>query len=167
MTELRNRAECLQQKNDSLQARLEEDRGENARRSSHPTPLVKQNRGKEPIMPGDSVATADDELSSGSSPLPDLSPPKNNVETESRKRPRCCSSRSVSTMHRRVRREISREQRQSEQAPENVPTWHRDVAPPLLSMYPTFGVIPARTCLNLPLSGGLKTCYPPRWANTS
>ena len=141
MTKLRNLVECLQQKNNRLLARLKEDRGENALRSSHLTPLVKQNRGKEPIMPGDSVPTTDDELSSGSSPLPDLSPPKNNVETESRKRPPCCSSRSVSSMHRRVRREISREQRQLEQAPENVPTWHRDVAPPLLSMYPTFEVV--------------------------
>ena len=85
MAELRNRADHLQQENDGLRASLEENRGENARESSHLAPPVKQNRGKEPILPGDSDAIADNELSSGSSPLPDLSPLKNNVEAESRK----------------------------------------------------------------------------------
>ena len=46
-------------------------------------------------------------------------------------------------MHHLVRREFSREQRQSEQALENVPTWHRDVAPSLLFIYLTFGAAPA------------------------
>ena len=101
-TELRNRANHLQQENDLLQTRLEEDRGENARRSSHHPPSVKQNKGKEPILRGDSDVGADDELSSDSSPLPDLSPLKNNVEVESRKRPLHRSSRSVNGMHRRV-----------------------------------------------------------------
>ena len=114
MAELSNHADRLQQENDCLRARLEEDQGENARGSSHPTPPVKQNRRKEPILPGDNDAAADDELSSGSSPLPDLSPPKNNIEPESRKRPPRRSSRSVSSMHRRVRRETSRERQQSE-----------------------------------------------------
>ena len=143
IAELRNRADHLQQENNRLGARLEEDRGENARGSNYPTPPVKQNRGKEPILPSYGDATVDDELSYGSSPLPDLSPLKNNVEAESRKRPSCRSSRSVNGMHRRVQREISRERRQSEQAPENVPTWHRGIVPPLPFMYPTFGVAPA------------------------
>ena len=86
MAELQNCADHLQQENDRLGARLEEDQGENARGSSHSAPPVKQNRGKEPILPGDSDATTDDELSFGSSPLLDLSPLKNNVEVESRKR---------------------------------------------------------------------------------
>ena len=102
MVELRNRVDHFQQENDHLWARLEEDRGENAQGSSHPVPLIKQNRGKEPILPDDSDVTTDDELSSGSSLLPDLSPPKNNVEAESRKRPPCCSSRSFNGMHHRV-----------------------------------------------------------------
>ena len=125
MVELQNHANHLQQENDRLRASLEEDRGENAQGSSHPAPPVKQNRGKEPILLGNNDAIVDDELSSGSSPLPDLSPPKNNVEAESRKRPPCRSSSSISGMHRRVQREISRDGRQSEQAPENVPTWYR------------------------------------------
>ena len=63
MDELRNCSDRLQQENDRSRARLEEDRGNNARGSSHPAPLIKQNRGKEPILPSDSDATADDELS--------------------------------------------------------------------------------------------------------
>ena len=102
MAELQNRADHLQQENDRLRACLEEDRGGNARASNHPTPQVKQNRGKEPILPCNSDVAADDELSSGSSPLPDLSPSKNNVEAESTKRPLRHSSRSVSGMHHQV-----------------------------------------------------------------
>ena len=80
MAELRNCVDRLQQENDHLLAHLEEDRGENARGGSHLAPSVKHNRGKEPILPGDNDAVMDDELSSGSSPLPNLSPLKNNVE---------------------------------------------------------------------------------------
>ena len=103
----------MQQENDHLRARLEEDRGENARGISHPAPSVKHNKGKEPILLGDSDVAVDDELSFGSSPLPDLPPSKNNVEAESRKRPPDISNRSVSGMPHRVRREISRERHQS------------------------------------------------------
>ena len=109
MDELRNHADHLQQENDRLWARLEEDWSENAQGSSHLAPSVKQNKGKEPILPGDSDAATDDGLSSSNSSLPDLSPLKNNVEAESRKRPPCRSNRSVSGMHHRARREISRE----------------------------------------------------------
>ena len=52
-------------------ARLETDWGKNIRGCTHPTPLVQPSKGKEPILPGDSDPSADDELSSGSSPLPD------------------------------------------------------------------------------------------------
>ena len=96
MAELQSRADHMQQENDRLRARLEKDQVENARGSSHPAPPVKQNKGKEPIRPDDSDAAADDELSSSSSPLPDLPPLKNTVEAESRKRPPRRSSRSVS-----------------------------------------------------------------------
>ena len=142
MAKLQSRVDHLQQENDRQQARLEGERIENARGSSHPTPQVKQNKGKEPIRPDDSDATSDDELSSGSSQLPDLPPSKNNMEAESRKRPPRCSNRSVSGIPHQVRREFSRERRQSEQALENIPTWQRGVAPSLLFMYPTFGAAP-------------------------
>ena len=96
-----------------MRAHLEEDRGENLRWSSHPIPPVKQNKGKEPILSGESDATADDEVSYGSSSLPDLPSLKNNMEAESRNRPPRRSSGSVSGMHRRVRREFNEKQRQS------------------------------------------------------
>ena len=80
MAELQSSVDHLQQENEHLRAHLEEDRGDNARGSSHPAPPVKQNKCKEPILLGDSDAATDDELSFGSSPLLDLSPPKNNME---------------------------------------------------------------------------------------
>ena len=51
MAKLQIRADHLQQENDCLRARLEGERIKNARGSSHPAPLVKQNKGKEPIRP--------------------------------------------------------------------------------------------------------------------
>ena len=77
---------------------MEGGRVKNAQGSSHPAPPVKQSKGKEPIRPEDNDIAADDELSSGSYPLPGLTPLKNNVEAESRKRPPRRSSRSVSSM---------------------------------------------------------------------
>ena len=74
MAELQSRADHLQQENDRLQARLEGNHIENALGSSHLSSPVKQNKGKEPIRPDDSDAAANDELSSGSSPFPDLPP---------------------------------------------------------------------------------------------
>ena len=87
MAELQGRADHLQQENDHLRARLEGEQIENAQGGSHLAPPVKQSKDKEPIQPDDNDTEADDELSSGSCPLPDLPPPKNNVEAESRKRP--------------------------------------------------------------------------------
>ena len=88
MAELQSRVDHLQQENDRLWARLEEDRGENARGSSHPAPPVKQNKGKEPILPGDNDAVADDELSSGSSLLPNLPPPRTMWRLNKKRGPR-------------------------------------------------------------------------------
>ena len=103
MAELQSRADHLQQENDRLRTRLEGERVENVRGSGHPTPQVKKNKGNELIQSEDSDATADDELSSGNSPLPDPIPPKNNVEAESIKRPPRRSSRSVSGIPCRMR----------------------------------------------------------------
>ena len=69
MAELQSRADHLQQENDRLRTRLEGERIKNAPGSDHPAPLVKQNKGKEPIGPEVSNATADDELYFGSSSL--------------------------------------------------------------------------------------------------
>ena len=92
MDEFQSRADHLQQENDHLWGRLEEDRVENAQESSRPAPSVKQNKGKEPILLDDNDAATDNELCFDSSPLLDLPPPKNNVEAESRKRPPSRSS---------------------------------------------------------------------------
>ena len=86
MVELQSRANHLNQENDHLRACLEGERLENVRGGSHPTPPVKQSKGKEPIQPDDNDVAADDELSSCSSSLPDPPLPKNKVEAESRKR---------------------------------------------------------------------------------
>ena len=167
MDELRNRADHLQQENDHLRARLEEDRGENARESSHPAPPVKQNRGKEPILLGDSDAAADDELSSGSYSLLDLSPPKNNVEDESRKRPPCRSSlSSVACIAEYEEKSVESDDSRSrppKMCPRGTGAWNHHFRSCILPL----GLYPPCTCLHLPLSRGLKTCYPPRWAITS
>ena len=104
MVELHSRVDHMQQENDCVWARLEDEWIENMRGSDHPAPLVKQNKGKELIRPEGSDAVVDDELSFDSSPLSDLTPPKNNAEAESRKRPLRRFSRSVNSMLHRVRR---------------------------------------------------------------
>ena len=139
MAELQSCVDHQQQENYCTWVHLEGERIENARGSSHPASPIKQNKGKEPIRLENSDAVADDELSSGSSLLPDLTPPKNNAGAESKKRPPRCSSRSVSGMPLRVRREFSRVRRQSEHAPENIPAWLGGAAPSLPFRYPTFG----------------------------
>ena len=142
MAELQSRFGHLQQGNDHMRARLEGESIENTRGSSHPAPPVKKNKGKEPIRSNDSDAVADDELSSGSSPLPNLPPPKNNVEAKLRKRPPLHSSRSVSGIAHRVRREFNRERRKSKHAPKNIPAWLGGVVPSISFRYPAFGAAP-------------------------
>ena len=82
MAKLHSRVNHLQQKNNRMRARLEEDRGENVQGHNHPAPPVKQNKGKEPILPGYNSAATDDNFSSGSSSFPDIPPPKSKVEVE-------------------------------------------------------------------------------------
>ena len=137
MAELRNCADHLQQENDRLWARLEEDWSENARGSSHPINKIKAR------SPSWEIVMQQRTTSYPLVALRFLICPPQRVEVESRKRPSRHSSRSVSGMHRRVRREISRERQQSEHALENVPIWHKGVAPSLPFMYPTFRAAPA------------------------
>ena len=114
-----------------------------------PAPPVQSSKGKEPILPGDSDPSANDELSSSSSPLPDRSPPQNNAETESKKRPPRRSSRSISSMCRQIRKGVSRHKQHSELAPENMPTRHVGMAPQLPFIYPTTRVAPAPHLVSL------------------
>ena len=77
-------------------------------------------------------------------------------------------------MPRQVRREFSRERRQSKHAPENIPAWPGGAAPSLSFGYPTFGAtlalyIPAPTTvwgpedmLSSPLSQHILSYEPPR-----
>ena len=105
MAELREHLNRLQQENERLRAHLETNRAKNSLRPTHPAPPALPNKGKEPILIGESDPSADDELSFGISPLLDHSPPQNNVEVDSKKRPPCQFSRSVSGARRQVRRE--------------------------------------------------------------
>ena len=75
MAELREHANRLQQENKQLRTRLETNRGENTRGPIHLAPLAQANKGKDPILMGESDPPTDDELSSGSSPLLDRLPP--------------------------------------------------------------------------------------------
>ena len=121
MAELWDHATRLQQENDRLRTRLEADRGKNTWGHTHPAPPIQSSKGKEPILPSDSDLPADEKLSSCSSPLPHLSPPQNNTEAKSRKRPPHRSNLSVNGMRRRTRREVSRDKQHSELAPKNMP----------------------------------------------
>ena len=101
MAELCEHTNRFQQENEHLQTRLETNRGDNSKEPIHPTPPAHPNKGKEPILMGKSDPPTDDELSSGSSPLLTRSPPQNNIEAESKKRPPRRSSRSVSGLYPR------------------------------------------------------------------
>ena len=69
MAKLREHANRLQHENERLQTRLETNWGDNSKGPIHPTPLAQPNKGKKPILMGESDPPVDDELSSGSSPL--------------------------------------------------------------------------------------------------
>ena len=70
MAKLSDQANRLQQESDRLRTRLETNWG-----PTQPAPPVHLNKGKEPVIPDESDPPADDELSSGSSPLPNRLPP--------------------------------------------------------------------------------------------
>ena len=139
MAELHEHANRLQQENERLRTSLETNRGENSRGTIHSAPPDQPNKGKKPILMGESDPPADDELSSGSSPLLDRSPPQNNAEAKSKKRPPRRSSCSVSGVHRQVLREASRDKRHSELAPEYAPVRLEGMAPQFLPMHHPFG----------------------------
>ena len=87
MAELLEHMNRLQQENERLRTRLETNRGDNSKGSVHPASQPQPNKGKEPILMGESDPPTDDELSSGGSLLLASSPPQNNAEAESKKRP--------------------------------------------------------------------------------
>ena len=109
MAELREHANRLQQENEHLQTRLETNRAENPQGATQHVPLTQPNKGKELALPDYSDPPENDELASNSSPFPHLSPPQNNVEAESRKRPPRLSSWAISGTSHRMRKEARRD----------------------------------------------------------
>ena len=150
MAELQDHATRLQQENDHLRTRLEANQGKNIRGHTHPAPPVQPSKGKEPILPSNSDPSANDKLSSNSSPLLDLPPPQNNVEAKRR------SSQSVSGMLRRIRREVSRDKRYLKLGLENMPSRQGGMAPPLQFIYHTTGAPPVLHLVSFPAVRGPK-----------
>ena len=156
MVKLRKHANRLEQENERLQTRLETNRGDNSKGPVHPTPPAQPNKGKEPILIGESDPPAGDELSSDSSPLLALSPPQNNAEAESKKRPLHRSSQSVSVSRRRVRREASRDRPHSELAPEYMLIRPWGMAPQFPPVHHPFEVAFAPHLVSFPAVRGLE-----------
>ena len=109
MAELHKQANRLREENERLRIQLEADRAGQSWELSRPPPLSRPGKGKEVVAPDDANLQADDELSSGSSPLPRRSPSLNVVEAHLRKRSPRRSSQSISIARLRVRREPNRD----------------------------------------------------------
>ena len=129
MAELCENAKRLQQENERMRTRLETNRGDNSKGPIHPAPPAQPNKGKEPILMGESDPPTDDELSSGNSSLLTRSPPQNIAEAESKKRPPLQSNRTVSGARCRVRREANKDRHHSKLAPEYMPIRPGGMAP--------------------------------------
>ena len=142
MAELHEQANWLRIENEHLRTRLEADRARQPQEPPHPLPPSRPSKGKEVVEPDDVDLPADDELSSGSSPLPRRSPSPNAAEAHSRKRPPRRPSRSLSVARHRVRRELNRDQRLPTLAHRYVPDQAGGLPPPIPSMYPPFGACP-------------------------
>ena len=142
MAELREQANRLREKNERLRTQLEAGRAGQSREHPHPFPPSRTGKGKEVAVPDDIDLSADDELSSGSSPLLRRSPSPNAVEAHLRKRLPRRSSQSISVARRRVRREPSKDQRPLTPAPQYVPDRAGGFPPPVPSMYLPYEVAP-------------------------
>ena len=124
---------------------------ENPQVATQPIPLTKADKGKGLALPDHSDHPADGEHSSNSSPLPRRSPPQNNAEAESKKRPSRQSSRAVSVAHHQTRREASRDRPPSELAPKYISSRFGGMAPQFPPEQYPFGAPPALSA----------TFYPP------
>ena len=143
MAELHEQANRLQEENKRLRTQLEADRVEQLREPPCLFPPSRPGKGKELAAPGDINLPADDELSSGNSPLPRRSPSPNAAEVQSRKRSPRRSSWSISVARRRVRTEPSRDQRQPTPTHQYVPDRAGHFPSPVPSIYQPFGIAPA------------------------
>ena len=103
---------------------------------------------------GESDPPADDELSFDSSPHLARSPPQNNVDAESKKRPQHRSNWPISGTRLLVRREANRDRPHSELAPEYMPIRLGGMAPKFLPVYHPFGVAFAPHLVSFPAVQG-------------
>ena len=110
MAELRGQTNRLREENERLRAQLEASRAELSREPPPPFPPSHPGKGKEAALP-DIELPADDELSSGSSPLMRRSSSPNAAEAHSRKRSSRRPSQFVSVARYRTWRELNRGQR--------------------------------------------------------
>ena len=142
MAELCEQENRLREEIERLRTQLEAGRAGQSWQPPHPFPPSRPGKGKEVVAPDNVDLPADDELSSGSSPLPRRSPSPNAVEAHSRKRSPRQSSRSISIGRRRVLREPNRDQRPPTPTPQYVPDRAGGFPPLRPSMYPPYGAAP-------------------------
>ena len=141
MAKLRELANRLWEENDANPVGGRPGRA--IREPPRPFPPSRPGKSKEAATLDDIYLPTDDELSSGSSPLPHRSPSPNATEDHSRKWPPRRSSRSVSVARRRVWREPSKDQRPPTPAHQYVPDRTGDLPRPIPTMYQPFGATPA------------------------
>ena len=154
MAELREHVNLLQQENDRSRIRLETNQAENLQEAPQHVPRTRTNKGKEPALLDHSNPPADDELSSGSSPLLHHSPPRSNAEAKSRKRPPHHSNWAINGTNLRIRREANRDMLHLELAPEHMPTRVGGMAPQFLPAQYQYWVPPASNAASYPLIRG-------------
>ena len=155
MAEQTNR---LREENERLRAQLEAGWAELSLELPPPFPSSHPGKGKEAALP-DIDLSADDELSSRSSPLMRRSSSPNAAEAHSRKRPSRRPSRSVSVTKYRTRREPSRGQRPPMAARQYAPNPTGGLPQPLPSIYPPFGAPLHLKWCSHPLLGDHKICF--------
>ena len=143
MAELRGQTNRLREENESLREQLETSRAKQSREPPRPFPPSRPGKGKEAIIPDDIDLPANDELSSGSSPLLCRSSSSNATEARSRKRSSRRPNQSIGVARHQKRREPSRGQQPPIPAQQYAPDPTRGLPQLLPSIYPPFGATPA------------------------
>ena len=154
MDELRGQTNRLRDENESLRAQLEARRTVQSREPPCPFPPPRPGKGKEAATPYDIDLPADDELSSGSSPLLHHSSSSNAAESHSRKKPPRRPSQSVGTARHRTQREPNRGPWPPMPAQQYTPDPTEGLLRPLSSMYLPSGATPAPQMVFVPAVRG-------------
>ena len=142
VAELHEQENRLREENERLRTQLEASRTDQLREPPRSFPPSRPGKDKEVVTSDDVDLPTNDELSSGSSPLPRHSPSRNAAEAHSRKRPPRRSSRSISVARHRVRREPSRDQRLPSPTHQYVSDRAGGLPPPVPSTYPLYEAAP-------------------------